>query len=86
MTSPKTSLSLLERLCSKPDDLAWRQLTDLYTDLIRSWIRSQAVADVDTDDLVQEVLLVVLHKLPEFEHNQRKGAFRCWLRRKVRVQ
>lgn len=78
--SPSTSLSLLDRLRSTPDEQAWRQLTDVYTTLIRSWIRLHAVTEVDTDDLVQEVLLVVLHKLPDFEHNQRVGAFRCWLR------
>ncbi len=78
--SPSTSLSLLDRLCSTPDEEAWRQLTNLYTSLIRSWIRSHAVTEEDTDDLVQEVLLVVLHKLPDFEHNRRTGAFRRWLR------
>ncbi len=78
--SPSTSLSLLDRLRSRPDEDAWRQLTNLYTSLIRSWIRSHSVTEEDTDDLVQEVLLVVLHKLPDFEHNRRAGAFRCWLR------
>ena len=78
--SPSTSLSLLDRLRCKTDAQAWRQLTGVYTNLIRSWIGSHAVADTDIDDLVQEVLLVVLHKLPDFEHNRRRGAFRCWLR------
>ena len=73
-------MSLLDRLRSTPDEDAWRQLTNLYTSLIRSWIRSHAVTEEDTDDLVQEVLFVVLHKLPDFKHNRRTGAFRCWLR------
>lgn len=79
--SPTTSLSLLDRLRTRPDEAAWRQLTGVYTNLIRAWLSKHAVALDEIDDLVQEVLLVVLNKLPDFEHNQRTGAFRCWLRR-----
>lgn len=32
------------------------------------------------DDLTQDVLAVVVRELPQFEHNQRTGAFRRWLR------
>lgn len=76
-----TSLSLLDRLRTVPDEASWSQLTGLYSPLIRKWIGSEAVAGADVDDLVQEVLLVVLQRLPDFEHNTRTGAFRCWLRR-----
>jgi RNA polymerase sigma-70 factor (ECF subfamily) len=34
----------------------------------------------DIDDLVQDVLGVVIRKLPQFQHQGRKGAFRTWLR------
>src|SRR5439155_12281604 len=34
----------------------------------------------DAEDLVQEVLGVVVRELPGFRHDQRRGAFRCWLR------
>src|SRR5205814_920513 len=34
----------------------------------------------DADDLVQEVMSVVVRELPGFQHDQRQGAFRCWLR------
>jgi RNA polymerase sigma-70 factor (ECF subfamily) len=30
--------------------------------------------------VVQDVLAVVVRRLPQFQHNQRRGAFRCWLR------
>jgi RNA polymerase sigma-70 factor (ECF subfamily) len=75
-----TPVSLFERLRSRPDDDGWRQLTDIYTPLIRSWLRGQQVADADADDLTQEVLAVVVRELPDFRHNGRPGAFRHWLR------
>jgi RNA polymerase sigma-70 factor (ECF subfamily) len=76
----QTSASLLDRLQQHPDAAAWQRLLDLYTPLIRAWLRRHALAGADSDDLVQEVLAVVVRRLPEFRHNSRQGAFRAWLR------
>ena len=76
----ETSVSLLDRLRLQPDEAAWRRLVDLYTPLIRGWLRRQGLPDPDADDVVQEVLAVVVRRLPEFRHSERTGAFRCWLR------
>jgi RNA polymerase sigma-70 factor (ECF subfamily) len=48
--------------------------------LLRRWLRRYGVGQPDTDELVQEVLAVVARDLPKFRHNERRGAFRCWLR------
>jgi RNA polymerase sigma-70 factor (ECF subfamily) len=76
----ETSVSLLQRLQERPDPESWQRLVDLYTPLLRQWLRRQAVADADADDLAQDVLAVVVRRLPDFRHNQRPGAFRHWLR------
>jgi RNA polymerase sigma-70 factor (ECF subfamily) len=76
----ETSRSLLERLCRQPDAAAWRRLVDLYTPLIRRWLRQCGLPAGDTDDLVQEVLSVVVRKMPEFRPAGHRGAFRRWLR------
>lgn len=76
----ETSVSLLERLRQTPDNQSWQRLVDLYTPLIHVWLGRQEVQLADRHDLVQEVLAVVIRKLPQFEHNQRTGAFRHWLR------
>jgi RNA polymerase sigma-70 factor (ECF subfamily) len=75
-----TSFSLLQRLRSQPDAESWQRLVALYTPLIQGWLRRHAVAPADADDLTQEVMAVVVRELPNFQHNQRRGAFRSWLR------
>jgi RNA polymerase sigma-70 factor (ECF subfamily) len=77
---PETPVSLLERLRLRPDDASWQRLIDLYTPLIRDWLRRYFLQPTDADDLTQEVLSVVVRELPEFRHDLRKGAFRRWLR------
>jgi RNA polymerase sigma-70 factor (ECF subfamily) len=74
-----TSTSLLARL-HESDSQAWDRLVELYTPLIRRWLGHVGVRTSDGDDLVQEVLAVVVRRFPDFEHNQRTGAFRAWLR------
>lgn len=75
---PETSISLLERLRLDPDAASWRRLVDLYSPLIRDWLRKQGLQPADADDLTQKVLVVLVHELPHFQH-RRKGAFRSWL-------
>jgi RNA polymerase sigma-70 factor, ECF subfamily len=76
-----TSASLLERL-RRPDPAAsdWQRLHGLYAPLIRSWLaRVPGVGD-ESNDLAQEVLLILVRELPAFQR-QRDGSFRAWLRR-----
>lgn len=76
-----TSHSLLKHLRNRSDPEAWQRLVDLYTPLFHSWLRRYDVLSAaDVDDLVQEVLLAVSQDLPKFDHNERPGAFRCWLK------
>ncbi len=75
-----TPVSLLERLRLRPDAASWRRLVDLYTPLIRGWLRRYDVTPADADDLNQEVLQVVVREVPNFRHDLRTGAFRRWLR------
>ena len=76
----KTSISLLERLRLHPESADWKRLVELYTPLVRRWLLRQDVPAADADDLTQDVLGVVVRELVDFQHNQRPGAFRAWLR------
>jgi RNA polymerase sigma-70 factor (ECF subfamily) len=75
-----TSASLLERLRAQPDGDAWQRLVGVYTPLLRHWLGGYGLQPSDIDDLTQEVLAVLVRELPQFQHNQRPGAFRAWLR------
>ena len=79
MTPPAAARSLLARLADGHDSPAWDEFHRLYTPLLQFWLRPHLLQQADIDDVVQDVLLVVLAKLPEFEPAA-PGAFRAWLR------
>ena len=75
-----TSVSLLDRLkAARPDDSDWGKLQDIYLPLISRWLRRIPGLGNESDDLAQEVFVVMVGELPRFER-QREGSFRAWLR------
>lgn len=58
---------------------AWTELNGIYQPFIRNWFRAHGF-DHDAEDLTQEVLMAMHRELPGFQHSQRHGAFRAWLR------
>ena len=78
--SAETSISLLERVRERDDEASWRTLVEIYTPLIRGWLNRHAGLDADAEDVIQDVLAVVVRRIPEFRREPRVGAFRAWLR------
>ncbi len=78
-SSPRTPISLLERVCRTTDAQAWERFVDLYTPLLYFWLRRNGLQEADAADLVQEVFIVLFRKLPEFKYSP-SGSFRNWLR------
>jgi RNA polymerase sigma-70 factor (ECF subfamily) len=76
----ETSLSLLDRLRRDHDALDWQRFAALYEPLLRHWLRRREVPMHEADDIVQNIMLVVVRRMAEFQHNGRPGAFRTWLR------
>jgi len=74
-----TPVSLLERLRQPGSDEAWSRFVRLYTPLLYSWAHRAGLQDSDAADLVQEVLTLLVEKLPEFRYDCHKS-FRGWLR------
>lgn len=74
-----TSLTLLERLQSPGDEDAWARFARLYTPLLYYWCRRAGLHEQDAADLVQEVFVLLVRKLPEFRYD-RERSFRNWLR------
>lgn len=78
MKPESTSLSLLRRLRQPGDDAAWDRMTRLYTPLLYFWLRRAGAQEQDAADVVQDVFVALLAKLPSFDPD--KGGFRSWLR------
>lgn len=74
-----TPVSLLERLRQPVEPQAWERFVELYTPVLYAWTRRLSLANADAADLIQEVFLLLLQKLPEFRYDPQKS-FRAWLR------
>jgi RNA polymerase sigma-70 factor (ECF subfamily) len=74
-----TSISLLERLRQPGDAEAWARFVRLYTPLLFHWASRAGLREHDAADLVQDVLTLLVQKLPEFTYDPAKS-FRGWLR------
>jgi RNA polymerase sigma factor (sigma-70 family) len=74
-----TSVTLLQR-AQMGDPLAWRSIDKLYRPLIYRWLITWGLESNHAEDLTQDVMAVVIRKVPDFEHTGRPGSFRSWLR------
>ena len=74
----ETSLTWLGRLMDAPDSADWRRLLDVYGPLLHAWLGRAGVPEAERDDLVQEVFLVLVQKLPQFRYDPQRS-FRAWL-------
>jgi RNA polymerase sigma-70 factor (ECF subfamily) len=70
--------SLLDRLRGDGSRQDWEQFIDLYSPLLEFWARRLVRPD-DVDDLIQDVLLLVIQKLPSFAGAANRS-FLAWLR------
>lgn len=73
-----TSASLLRRLQQPDQEQAWQRFVDLYAPLIFYWGKNHGLNAADAADLVQDVLAILIDKLPEFQYDP-KRRFRGWL-------
>jgi RNA polymerase sigma-70 factor (ECF subfamily) len=74
-----TPASLLERLRQPAQDQAWARFVELYTPLIYSWARRLGLAPPEAADLVQDVFVLLVQKLPYFTYDPSRS-FHAWLR------
>ncbi len=75
----ETSITWLGRLTDNPAEKDWQRLNQVYAKLLTSWCARAGVRTGDCDDIVQEVLMVIVRRVNQFEHRH-CGAFRGWIR------
>ncbi len=74
-----TRSSLLRRLGNVGDDASWRRFFDTYWRLIYNVARKSGLSEADAQDIVQETVIAVARKMPEFCYDPAKGSFKQWL-------
>lgn len=74
-----TRLSLLLRLKQGQARSDWEQFYAKYSAVILSFARKQGLDEHTACDALQETMMVVIRKLPDFEYDEKRGRFRNWL-------
>lgn len=73
-----TPATLLHRLCAQPAAGDWERFVRLFTPLLERWARRLGVAGTDAEDLLQEIFVLLIRKLPDFRYDPARS-FRAWL-------
>jgi RNA polymerase sigma factor (sigma-70 family) len=74
-----TRSSLLDRLRDAGDEASWQTFFDTYWRLIYNVSRKSGLDDPDAQDVVQEAVIAVARRMPEFRYDPAKGSFKSWL-------
>ncbi len=74
-----TRASLLSRLRDLGDSDSWRAFFETYWRLIYNVARKSGLSDDVAQDVVQETVIAVARKMPEFRYDPAKGSFKQWL-------
>src|SRR4051812_46686272 len=82
--SMPTRRTLLSRLRDLDDHESWRTFFDLYWRLLYNVARKSGLDDSSAQEVVQETVIGVAQKMPEFRYDPTRGTFRQWLLRITR--
>jgi RNA polymerase sigma factor (sigma-70 family) len=61
------------------DGDSWRTFFDTYWRLIYNVARKSGLSDDEAQDVVQETVIAVARKMPEFRYDPAQGSFKRWL-------
>ena len=70
---------MLSRLRDLGDSDSWRTFFDTYWRLLYNVARKAGLNDTEAQDVVQETVIAVARKMPEFRYDPAKGSFKQWL-------
>jgi RNA polymerase sigma factor (sigma-70 family) len=74
-----TRPSLLLRVRSGSDQLAWHEFVEIYGPMIFGFCRFRKLQESDAADVTQDVLVRLSKAMPSFEYQPELGRFRDWL-------
>lgn len=74
-----TRHSLLSRLRNLDDTDSWHTFFNNYWRLLYNVARKSGLNDDEAQDVVQETVIAVARKMPEFRYDPARGSFKQWL-------
>src|SRR5262245_35510142 len=74
-----TRHSLLNRLKDWDDQTSWQEFFDTYWRLIYNVAVKAGLSDAEAQEVVQETVIGVAHKIGEFKADPAHGSFSAWL-------
>jgi RNA polymerase sigma-70 factor (ECF subfamily) len=74
-----TRQSLLSRLKDWTDQDSWKAFFDIYGKLIYGRALKSGLTPTEAEDVLQETILSVAKKMPEFKYDTKNGSFKGWL-------
>jgi RNA polymerase sigma-70 factor (ECF subfamily) len=74
-----TRHSLLARLKDWGDQASWQDFFDTYWQLIYNVAIKAGLTDAEAQEVVQETVIAVARKIPEFKTDPAHGSFSAWL-------
>jgi RNA polymerase sigma factor (sigma-70 family) len=74
-----TRASLVNRLRDLGDDASWRCFLDTYWRLIYNVARRSGLSHAAAQDVVQDTVISIARKMPDFRYDPSVGSFKQWL-------
>ena len=74
-----TRRSLIERLRDLDDQPSWREFFDTYWKLLYGAAIRAGLSDQEAEDVVQETVIGVARKMPDFHYDPAVCSFKGWL-------
>jgi RNA polymerase sigma-70 factor (ECF subfamily) len=74
-----TRRSLISRLRNRQDDDSWRDFFQTYWKLIYSFAIRSGCTDAEAEEVVQETVISLANKMPEYRYEPATCSFKGWL-------
>ncbi len=81
-----TRRSLLDRLRNWEDQASWRDFFNTYWKFIYGVAIKSGLSDSEAEEVVQETVLSVAKKMPEFAYDPARCSFKGWLMHVTRLR
>lgn len=79
-----TRATLIQRLKNWQDQASWQEFFDTYWKLIYGLARRLGLSEDDAQDVVQDTMVSVANRMPNFKYDPKVGSFKSWLRTLIR--